>query len=78
VLKHTPSDILREEEKSKVSLKYEVPKSPNPPAPPSPIASITKPKCTIRNISHNTDSKIYHLSGMEDYESTVIDAAREK
>ncbi len=44
---------------------------------PSPIASITKPKCTIKgNISQNTDSKIYHLSGMEDYESTVIDAAR--
>lgn len=44
---------------------------------PSPITSITKPKCTIKgNISQNTDSKIYHLSGMEDYESTVIDAAR--
>lgn len=43
---------------------------------PSPITSITKPGCTIKgNISINTGNKIYHLPGMEDYESTVIDPA---
>lgn len=41
---------------------------------PSPATSLTKPGCTIKgNISINTGNKIYHLPGMEDYESTVID-----
>lgn len=40
---------------------------------PSPFTSITKPGCTIKgNISFNADKKIYHLPGMEDYDSTVI------
>lgn len=41
---------------------------------PSPIASITQPDCLIKgNISIETGRKIYHLPGMEDYETTVID-----
>ena len=37
------------------------------------ITPIIKPECTIKgNISINTGNKIYHLPGMEDYESTVI------
>lgn len=44
---------------------------------PSPITSIAKPGCTIKgNISINTGNKIYHLAGMEDYESTVISPAK--
>ncbi|MEG4274403.1 MULTISPECIES: sunset domain-containing protein [unclassified Microcoleus] len=43
----------------------------------SPITSIAKPGCTIKgNISIDTGNKVYHLPGMEDYESTVIDPAR--
>ncbi len=42
---------------------------------PSPITSIAKPGCTIKgNISINTGNKLYHLPGMEDYESTVINS----
>lgn len=41
----------------------------------SPIQLITKPECIIKgNISLDTGNKIYHLRGMEDYESTVIDS----
>jgi cold shock CspA family protein len=37
------------------------------------IMPITKPGCTIKgNISVDTGDKLYHLQGMEDYESTVI------
>ncbi|HEY9670195.1 MAG TPA: cold shock domain-containing protein [Waterburya sp.] len=44
---------------------------------PSPVTSITKPGCTIKgNISIDTGNKIYHLPGMEDYESTVIDPTK--
>jgi len=40
---------------------------------PAPAPSITKPGCTIKgNISVDTGNKVYHLPGMEDYESTVI------
>lgn len=40
----------------------------------SPIQLITKPECIIKgNISVDTGNKIYHLRGMEDYESTIID-----
>ncbi|MGB3756179.1 MAG: cold shock domain-containing protein [Rivularia sp. (in: cyanobacteria)] len=40
---------------------------------PSPITLIAKPGCTIKgNISINSGNKIYHIAGMEDYESTVI------
>jgi hypothetical protein len=36
--------------------------------------AIANPECTIKgNISVDTGNKIYHLPGMEDYESTVID-----
>lgn len=43
---------------------------------PSPITSITQPGCVIKgNISIETGNKLYHLPGMEDYESTVIDPA---
>ncbi len=46
----------------------------SPSRSPSPITSLTKPGCTIKgNISIDTGNKIYHLPGMEDYESTVID-----
>lgn len=47
---------------------------------PSPITStvtsIKQPGCVIKgNISVQTGNKLYHLPGMEDYESTVIDPA---
>jgi len=43
---------------------------------PSPISSITKPDCIIKgNVSIDTGRRIYHLPGMEDYETTVIDPA---
>lgn len=47
---------------------------------PSPLAAITKPGCVVKgNISVGTNSKVYHLPGMEDYGSTAIDSAsREK
>ena len=39
--------------------------------------STRKPGCVIKgNISYATGEKIYHLPGMEDYESTVIDPTR--
>lgn len=42
-----------------------------------PITSIRKPGCTIKgNISISTGKKLYHLPGMEDYESTRIDPAK--
>ena len=44
---------------------------------PSPITSLTKPGCVIKgNISISSGNKIYHLPGMEDYESTVIDPSK--
>lgn len=44
---------------------------------PSPVTSITKPGCTIKgNISIDTGNKVYHLPGMEDYESTLIDPTK--
>lgn len=43
---------------------------------PSPITSIMQPGCVIKgNISIDTGNKFYHLPGMEDYESTVINPA---
>ena len=43
----------------------------------SPIQSIAKPECIIKgNISVDTGNKIYHLQGMEDYKSTVIDPSK--
>lgn len=49
----------------------------SPSRSPSPVTSITKPECTIKgNISIDTGNKIYHLPGMEDYESTVIDPTK--
>lgn len=44
---------------------------------PSIMTSITKPGCNIKgNISLNSGNKIYHLPGMEDYESTIIDPTK--
>ncbi len=44
---------------------------------PLPISAITQPGCNIKgNIAMNTGKKLYHLPGMEDYESTVIDIAK--
>ncbi len=44
---------------------------------PPPLTALSKPGCDIKgNISVNTDNKIYHLPGMEDYESTIIDPAK--
>lgn len=44
---------------------------------PSPVSSVTKPECNIKgNISFNKGKKVYHLPGMEDYESTFIDPAK--
>ncbi|KGF72579.1 DNA-binding protein [Neosynechococcus sphagnicola sy1] len=41
---------------------------------PSPITSITQPGCVIKgNISIEAGNKLYHLPGMQDYKSTVID-----
>ncbi|WP_448562531.1 sunset domain-containing protein [Trichothermofontia sp.] len=41
---------------------------------PSLVTSIVKPRCMIKgNISVASGEKLYHLPGMEDYESTVID-----
>ncbi|MGL5806288.1 MAG: cold shock domain-containing protein [Xenococcaceae cyanobacterium] len=43
----------------------------------SPITSIAKPGCIIKgNISIATEDKFYHIPGMEDYESTIIDPAK--
>jgi cold shock CspA family protein len=44
---------------------------------PSTVTSITEPGCTIKgNISIGTGNKVYHVPGMEDYESTVIDPTK--
>ncbi|HHP7229822.1 MAG TPA: hypothetical protein ACFCUY_03060 [Xenococcaceae cyanobacterium] len=49
----------------------------SPSRSPSLIKSVTKPECIIKgNISFNKGNKVYHLPGMEDYESTVIDPAK--
>ena len=59
------------------SLVTSITKPVNPSRSPSLVTSITKPGCNIKgNISINTGKKIYHLPGMEDYESTIIDAAK--
>lgn len=40
---------------------------------PSLITAVTKPNCKVKgNISVSSGNKIYHVLGMEDYESTVI------
>ena len=40
---------------------------------PDPITAITQPGCIIKgNISIDTGKKIYHLPGMERYNSTII------
>lgn len=40
---------------------------------PDPITAMTKPGCLIKgNISIDTDKKLYHLPGMEDYDITVV------
>lgn len=43
---------------------------------PSPVTSLVKPGCKIKgNISITTGNKLYHIPGMEDYESTKIDSS---
>ncbi|MGB7518472.1 MAG: cold shock domain-containing protein [Spirulinaceae cyanobacterium] len=42
-----------------------------------PVASTLNPGCNIKgNISINSGNKIYHLPGMEDYQSTIIDTSK--
>lgn len=49
----------------------------SPSRSPSLIKSFTKPECNIKgNISFNKGNKVYHLPGMEDYESTIIDPVK--
>ncbi len=52
----------------------------NRPATPSravPTTSVIKSGCKIKgNISFATGNKLYHLPGMEDYESTIIDPTK--
>jgi hypothetical protein len=44
---------------------------------PDPLTAIAQPGCLIKgNISWNTDGRIYHLPGMQDYNATVIDSKR--
>nr|WP_199302783.1 cold shock domain-containing protein [Oscillatoria sp. FACHB-1406] len=55
--------------------------SPEPPPSPSisssPVPSVERSECNIKgNISIQTGNKIYHLPGMEDYESTNIDVTK--
>jgi cold shock CspA family protein len=51
--------------------------SPSPIRSASPSTSITKPGCNIKgNISITTGNRLYHLPGMEDYESTIISPER--
>jgi cold shock CspA family protein len=41
---------------------------------PSLVKVVTKPNCEVKgNISVSSGQKIYHIPGMEDYVSTVID-----
>ncbi len=41
------------------------------------VTSTLKPGCNVKgNISMNSGNKIYHLPGMEDYQSTVIDTSQ--
>lgn len=45
----------------------------SPSRSPDPVTAITQPDCLIKgNVSINTGRRLYHLPGMEDYESTVI------
>lgn len=45
-----------------------------PSSTPPLLMSIAKPGCRTKgNISVNTGNRLYHRSGMEDYESTIID-----
>jgi len=44
---------------------------------PLPVPSSPKPGCNIKgNISLSKGNKVYHVPGMEDYESTVIDLTK--
>ncbi len=44
---------------------------------PSLITSVTKPGCEIKgNISIESGRKLYHVSGMEDYDRTIIDPGK--
>jgi hypothetical protein len=44
---------------------------------PDPVAAITQPGCVIKgNISISTGRKLYHLPGMKDYGSTIIDQVK--
>ncbi|MBE9143089.1 cold shock domain-containing protein [Planktothrix mougeotii] len=44
---------------------------------PPIIQSIIKPRCKIKgNISYSGGNKLYHIPGMKDYKSVVIDRAK--
>jgi len=48
----------------------------SPSSSPPLIMSIFKPGCNVKgNISFNAGNKIYHLPGMKDYASTVINSS---
>jgi len=51
--------------------------SNGPSTSPPILTAIRKPGCIIKgNISISSGNKIYHLPGMEDYDSTVIDPGK--
>ncbi|MCT7959677.1 cold shock domain-containing protein [Laspinema sp. D1] len=51
--------------------------SRSPSFSPGQVTSTPQPDCRIKgNISFQTGKKLYHLPGMEDYESTVIDPGK--
>ncbi len=59
-----------------VGMKFSPSDSPSP-ITSIPNRSVLKPECNIKgNISINTGNKVYHLPGMEDYESTIIDTTK--
>lgn len=59
-----------------LAMKFRDSHSPSP-IPSIPNTSVTKPECNIKgNISMDNGNKLYHVPGMEDYESTVIDPAK--
>jgi hypothetical protein len=44
---------------------------------PLPITSFVQSGCVVKgNVSIDTNRKIYHIPGMEDYDSTTIDSTR--
>lgn len=49
----------------------------SPSTKPSLINAVIQPGCKVKgNISVSRGRKLYHIPGMEDYESTVIDPSK--